>query len=80
MIKEACPTRVLLFQALLLDAMAIYIGKTGLTAALKIKLTEVLYVPWIWYWCSILLSQADASKTANLCHSKRTLPAVGELV
>jgi hypothetical protein len=60
--------------------MTIYTGKNGLTAAVRIKLTEVLYVPWIWQWCSILRSQADASKLANLCHLKRTLPVEGELV
>jgi hypothetical protein len=44
------------------------------------KLTEVFYVPWIWHWCSILLRQADASRLANLCHPKRTLPVGGEIV
>jgi hypothetical protein len=37
-----------LFQALLLDAMIIYTGKDSLTVALRIKLTELLYIPWIW--------------------------------
>jgi hypothetical protein len=41
---------------------------------------EVLYVPWIWQWCSILRSQVDASRPADLCHLERTLPAEGELV
>jgi hypothetical protein len=60
--------------------MIIYTGRNSLTAALRIKLLEVLYVPWIWQWCSILLRQADASRPANLCHPKRTLPMRGELV
>jgi hypothetical protein len=60
--------------------MTIYMGKSGLTAALGIKLTDVLYISWIWQWCSILHSQADASRPVNLCHQKRTLPARGELV
>jgi hypothetical protein len=69
-----------LFQALLLDAMTIYIGKNSLAAALRIKIMEVFYVPWIRQWCSILRSQVDASRPANLCHPKRTLPVGGELV
>jgi hypothetical protein len=68
-----------LFQALFLDADNLY-RKNGLTAALRIKLTEVLYVPWIWQWCSILLCQADASRPTNFCYPERTLPAGGELV
>jgi hypothetical protein len=60
--------------------MIIYTGKNGLTAALRLKLTEVLYISWIWKWCSILHSQADASRLANLSHPKRTLPTRGELV
>jgi hypothetical protein len=40
----------------------------------------VLYVSWIWQWCPILHSQTDASRLANLCHPKRTLPAGGEHV
>jgi hypothetical protein len=41
---------------------------------------EVLYAPWIWQWCSILLRQIDASRPANLCHPKRTFPAGAELM
>jgi hypothetical protein len=59
--------------------MTIFTRKGRLTDALGIKLMEVLYVPWIWQWCSILCSQADASMYANLCQSERTLPAGGEL-
>jgi hypothetical protein len=36
-----------LLQALLLDTMVIYTGRNGLTAALRIKLKEMLFVPWI---------------------------------
>jgi hypothetical protein len=60
--------------------MTIYTGKNGLTAALRIKLMEVLYIPWIWQRCSILRSQADTSRPTNLCHLERTLPVGGELV
>jgi hypothetical protein len=60
--------------------MTIYIGKNSLATTLRIKLTEVLYVPWIWQWYSILLSQADVSRPINLCHPERTLPVEGELV
>jgi hypothetical protein len=59
--------------------MIIYTGKSDLAAALGIKLTEVLYVPWICQWSSILHSQADSSRAANLCHPKRTLSVGGEL-
>jgi hypothetical protein len=48
MTKQVDPTGVWLFQALLLDAMTIYAGKSDPTAALRIKLAKVLYVPWIW--------------------------------
>jgi hypothetical protein len=48
MTREAGPARVWLFQALLLDAMTTYIGRSGLTAALRVKLTEVVFVSWIW--------------------------------
>jgi hypothetical protein len=48
MTREAGPTRVQLFQALFLYAMTLYTGKNGLAAALRIKLMDVLYVPWIW--------------------------------
>jgi hypothetical protein len=57
--------------------MTIYIGRNGRAAALRIKLTEVFYVPWIWQWCSILLCQANVSRMANLSHLEMTLPAGG---
>jgi hypothetical protein len=60
--------------------MTIHTGKNGLTTALRIKLMEVLYVAMIWQWCSILFSQVDASRPANLCHLKWALPAEGELL
>jgi hypothetical protein len=41
---------------------------------------DVLYVPWIRQWFSILRSQVDTSKAADLGHSKGALPAGGELV
>jgi hypothetical protein len=47
-IREADPARAWLFQALFLVAMTTYIGMSSLTAALSIKLTDVLYVLRIW--------------------------------
>jgi hypothetical protein len=41
---------------------------------------EMLHVPRIWQWCSILHSQVDTSRSANLCHPKKMLPTGGELV
>jgi hypothetical protein len=41
---------------------------------------DVLYVPWIRQWFSILRSQVDTSKVTDLGHSKGALPARGELV
>jgi hypothetical protein len=80
MTREADPTRAYLFQALLLGAMTIYTGKSGLTTALRVKLTEVLYVPRIRQWCLILRIKADTFGVVDLCHSKGTLPAGGELI
>jgi hypothetical protein len=48
MTREAGLDRVWFSQALILDAMTTYIGRSGLTAALRVKLMEVLYVLWIW--------------------------------
>jgi hypothetical protein len=50
------PTGIWLLQTLLLDAMTTYTGRGGLTTALRIKLTEVFYVPWVQQWFSILRS------------------------
>jgi hypothetical protein len=47
---------------------------------LRIKLTEVLYVPWISQWFSILRSQVDTSRATDLGHSEGALPVGGELV
>jgi hypothetical protein len=46
-----------------------YTRRGGLTTVLRIKLTEVLYAPWIRQWFSILHSQADTSRVADLGHS-----------
>jgi hypothetical protein len=40
---------------------------------LTVKITEVLYVPRIQQWCSILHNQAGAPRVADMCHPKRTL-------
>jgi hypothetical protein len=53
---------------------------SSLTAALRIKLTEVLYVPWLWHWFSFLRSQADTSRSAHLGYPKQTFPAGGKFV
>jgi hypothetical protein len=42
--RKACSTRVWPFQALLLDAMTTYIGRSSLIVALRVKLIDVLYV------------------------------------
>jgi hypothetical protein len=54
-------------------------GKTY-GGALRVKLTEVLYVPRIRQWCPILHSHVNVSGVAELCHSEATLLAEGELV
>jgi hypothetical protein len=51
-----------------------------LTAALSIKLTEVLYVPWVWHWFSLLCSQADTSRLAHLAYPEGTFLAGQKLV
>jgi hypothetical protein len=38
-----------------------------------VKLTEVLYVPWIRQWYRILHSQEDATGVADMCYSEGTL-------
>jgi hypothetical protein len=48
MAREAGPTGAWLFQAMLLDAMTTYMVRGSLAATLRIKLTEVFYVPRIW--------------------------------
>jgi hypothetical protein len=57
-----------------------YTRRGGLTAILRIKLMEVLYVPWSMQWFSILHNQADTSRAADLDHSEGALPVGGELV
>jgi hypothetical protein len=58
----------------------VYIQEGGLAIVRRLKLTEVLYVPWIRQWFSILRSQANTSRPTNLGHSEGALPAGGELV
>jgi hypothetical protein len=41
---------------------------------------DVLYVPWIRQWFSILRSQVDTSRPTDLGHSEAALPAGGDLV
>jgi hypothetical protein len=60
--------------------MTTYTGISDPATVLRIKLTEVLYVPRVWQWYSITRSQADASRTAGLCYLEGTLPAGGKLV
>jgi hypothetical protein len=60
--------------------MTTYIGRGGLATTLRIKLTEVFYVPRVWQWFSILRSQANATRVADLDHPEGSLIAGGELV
>jgi hypothetical protein len=62
---EAGPVGAWLNPALLPDTMAIR-GMSSLATALRIKLTEVHYVPWARHWFSLLHCQADASMSAHL--------------
>jgi hypothetical protein len=41
---------------------------------------EVLYLPRIWQWFSILHSQADASRATDLSYLEGAIPTGGELV
>jgi hypothetical protein len=52
---------------------------SSLTAALSIKLTDVLYVPWAWHWFS-LRSQADAYRSAHLHYPEGAFPVGGKLI
>jgi hypothetical protein len=53
---------------------------SSLAAALSIKLTKVIYVPWVWHWFSLLCSQADASTLAHLRYPEGTFPVGGKHV
>jgi hypothetical protein len=53
---------------------------SSLATALRIKLTEVLYVPRAWHQFSILYSQADTSRSAHLGYSEGTFLAGGKFV
>jgi hypothetical protein len=53
---------------------------SSLAAVRRIKLMEVLYVPWVWHWFSLLHSQADTSRSAHLGYPEGTFPAGGKLV
>jgi hypothetical protein len=48
---------------------------SSLATALRIKLSEVLYVPWPWHWFSLLRSQVDTSRLAHLGYPEGTFPA-----
>jgi hypothetical protein len=52
----------------------------SLATALRIKLTEVLYVPRAWHRFSLLRSQADTSRSAHLGYLEGTFPAGGKFV
>jgi hypothetical protein len=60
--------------------MTTYTGRGGLATALRIKLMEVLSIPRIWQWFSILHSQVDTSMVADLGYSEGALPAREDLV
>jgi hypothetical protein len=53
---------------------------SNLATALSTKLTEVLYVPWVRHWFSLLRSQADTSQSAHLCYPEGTFSAGGKFV
>jgi hypothetical protein len=51
-----------------------YRGMSSLATALRIKLTDVLYVPWAWHWFALLCSQADTSRSTHLGYPEGTFP------
>jgi hypothetical protein len=57
-----------------------YRGMSSLTTVLRIKLIEVLYVPWVWHWFSLLCSQVDTSRPTHLGYPEGTFPAGGKFV
>jgi hypothetical protein len=60
--------------------MTTYTGRGTLTAVLRVKLSEVFYVPRVRQWFSIIRSQADASGVAGLGYPEGSLPTEGKLV
>jgi hypothetical protein len=52
--------------------MTTYIGMSGPVTVLRIKLTEVLSVPRVRQWFSILCRHAGASRVVDLGHPKGT--------
>jgi hypothetical protein len=60
--------------------MTTNIGKSDPIIVLRVKLIEVMYVPRIWRWCSILRSQEDASRATDLGHPEGTFPVEGEFI
>jgi hypothetical protein len=76
---EAGPARAWLNPTLLPDTMTIR-GMSSLATALRIKLTEVLYVSWAWHWFSLLRCQADTSMLAHLGYPVGTFPTGGKFV
>ena len=47
---------------------------------LSVKLTQMLYVPWVGQWHPIFCGKANASGPAYFCNLEGTLPAGGEFV
>jgi len=47
---------------------------------LRVKLTEVLYVPWIGQGHSFFHGKANASRSAYVCHLEGSFPPGGEFV
>jgi hypothetical protein len=60
--------------------MATYTGRVGFTITQRIKLTYLFYVLRVRQWFTILRSQADASRVADLGHLEWSHPTGGELV
>jgi hypothetical protein len=53
---------------------------SGLATVLSIKLMEVLYIPRVWHWFSILRSQVDPSRSAYLGYPEGAFPAGEKLI
>ena len=60
--------------------LSYYKGKFHFLFCLSVKLTQMLYVPWVGQRHSIFCGKANASGPAYFCNLEGTLPAGGEFV
>ena len=60
--------------------LSYYKGKIHFPLCLSVKLTQMLYVPWVGQRYSIFCGEANASGPAYLCNLEGPLPAGGEFV